>query len=329
MRRVRGVIFAVGFVLALWASPALAQSTGGSMGGGSFSGGGGGGYSGGGGGGYSGGGYSYSGGGSYGGGGSGCNNGIGWLFVSLFVIYGLVELAGSYKRPLVTDDGRQMDVTGLRLAIDWRARKFIQAELDRIAKSADTSTSAGLNAMLRQVALALRRSRESWIYAGFADITPRSPSRAESYFNQLAEDSKARFHAELVRNQDGSVTQVEAPDGLRPRSDEGEGLVVITLLVAARGTLRDRHDATNAEEIRGWFEAASAISTSRLAAVQIIWSPAAENDRMSSAELEVLYPELVRVRGSTLAGRVYCAYCGGPYPAELLACPHCGGKAAA
>jgi len=60
-----------------------------------------------------------------------------------------------------------------------------------------------------------------------------------------------------------------------------------------------------------------------------VWSPAAEDDRMSSAELEVLYPELERVRGSMRVGRVYCDHCGGPYPAELLACAHRGGKAEA
>ncbi len=104
--------------------------------------------------------------------------------------------------------------------------------------------------------------------------------------------------------------------------------MVITLVVAAEGQLRDRCDATSAEEIRGWLDGAGAIGSQRLVAVQIIWSPAAEDDRMSSAELEVLYPELKPVRGSTLAGRVYCGYCGAPYPAELQACPQCGGKAA-
>ncbi len=323
-RRLRPIILAIGVVLAAASSPALAQYTGGSMGGGSFSGGGGGG-----GGGYSGGGYSGGGGYYSSSGGSGCNKGVAWVFVSIFLVYGLVEMVDSFGRKKREVDYSKVDVTGLRLAIDWRARKFVQAELDKIARNADTLTSSGLNAMLRKVALALRRSRESWIYAGFADISPRSPAGAERYFHQLAEDSKARFRAELVRNQDGSMTRADAPEHLRARPEEGPGLVVVTLLVAARGDLGDYGDAADTEEIRGWLEAASAIDTTHLAAVQIIWSPAAEDDRMSSAELEVLYPELSRVRGSTLVGRVYCDYCGGPYPAELQACPHCGGKAAA
>ncbi len=329
---IRRAAFALGLVLALWATPARAQHTGGSMGGGSFHSSGS--HS------YSSGSHSYSSSHSYGrsgyyggggsGGGGGCDGGaVAGVFVGIFLLWGMVGLAQQYSGGTSAPVAQRMDVTGLRLAIDWRARKFAQAELDRIAAGANTSSPDGLNAMLRQVALALRRSRESWIYAGFADTTPQSPDRAEAYFNQLVEDSKARFHDELVRNQDGSVTTTAAPSRLRAMPDEGEGLVVITLLVAARGNLRDHHDATDAEQIRGWLEGASAIATSRLVAVQIIWSPAAENDRMSSAELEVLYPELKRVRGSTLAGRVYCQYCGAPYPAELLACPQCGGKAAA
>ena len=47
---------------------------------------------------------------------------------------------------------------------------------------------------------------------------------------------------------------------------------------------------------------------------------------MSSLELEQLYPEMKRIRGDTLVGRATCRYCGGQFPAELINCPHCGGR---
>ncbi len=65
-------------------------------------------------------------------------------------------------------------------------------------------------------------------------------------------------------------------------------------------------------------------SPASLAAVEIIWSPAAEEDRMSTAELEQRYPELRKIDETAIAGRVFCAYCRGLFAMELLECPHCG-----
>ena len=60
------------------------------------------------------------------------------------------------------------------------------------------------------------------------------------------------------------------------------------------------------------------------AGIEVVWSPAAEDDRMSTAELEQHYPELEKLDEKAIAGRVFCAHCSGPFPMELLACPHCG-----
>lgn len=61
-----------------------------------------------------------------------------------------------------------------------------------------------------------------------------------------------------------------------------------------------------------------------MVAVEVIWTPAEENDRLSSAELETLYPELRKIDEKSMTGRVFCASCAGPFAAELGACPHCG-----
>ena len=54
--------------------------------------------------------------------------------------------------------------------------------------------------------------------------------------------------------------------------------------------------------------------------LRVVWSPSEENDRMSSAELEVIYPELEKVRLTKL-GRVGCKSCHAVYAAELEQCP--------
>lgn len=48
---------------------------------------------------------------------------------------------------------------------------------------------------------------------------------------------------------------------------------------------------------------------------------------MSSLELEEKYPELKAIDPKSITGRVFCAFCSGPFPAELIKCPHCGAPA--
>jgi hypothetical protein len=66
-----------------------------------------------------------------------------------------------------------------------------------------------------------------------------------------------------------------------------------------------------------------------LVAVEIVWMPADPAQRLSSIAIEAAYPspQLIEIAGAA-AGKVFCAFCGSPYPAEAIACPECGGRAA-
>ena len=352
MRAWKLIVFAAGLFLLAEPGSAWAQSTGGSMGGGSFGGGSSSGSS------YSSSRSSYSSGGysssrsssgyrsSYSSGGSYSSSGSpDAVFIFLVLAVGIVAIIIKAKTRSdieippdfyydhdYSDSGgndlfaQRMDVTAVKLGIDSRARRFVQNGLERIAKTCDTSTNEGLTKMLRETTMILRRANTSWLYAGVANTPPVSPQKAERMFQKEANDARSRFQHELVRNVDGDVTQAQAPD-LIARSDEGEGIVVVTVIAAAREELLDINDPENAESLRRALEALGSLPSGNLVALEIVWSPAAEDDRMSSAELEVLYPELHRIRGSSVAGRVYCTYCGGPFPAELVSCPHCGGTA--
>jgi hypothetical protein len=99
----------------------------------------------------------------------------------------------------------------------------------------------------------------------------------------------------------------------------------VTLAVAARRELPDVGDVHDARRLRAVLEDLAAISSRELVAMEVIWSPAVETDRMSTAELETLYPELRKIDPQSIAGRVFCKFCAGPYAVELLKCPHCGG----
>jgi uncharacterized membrane protein len=319
---------------------ALAQDTGVSFGGSDF-GGGGSDYGGGGGSDYGGGGSDY-GGGSYGGsdygGGSGSGGGgprSGWdcliasaAFIFIFgVILGPSLLHRRKRRGELSHGARawrDLDISAITLAIDWRARRDVQAVLMDLAKRGDTASKDGRARLLRSTVGALRRAEISWLYADVLNYEPMSPAVAESVFRQLTFATRARFKKELLRNADGTI--VEEKDHERSaRPEEGEGVVVVTVVVAARGKLINVGDVTDVKKLHALLDALVGVARpDSLAALEVIFSPAAENDRLSTAELEVHYPQLRKLDERSVAGRVFCDHCRGPFPAELRKCPHCG-----
>jgi uncharacterized membrane protein len=329
----------VTLVLLLSVGVAHAQDTGGSWGGGSWDSGGssGGDYSGG----SSGGDYSYSGGGgsydsgytSSGGSGGGSPGGFVAGLVIVVIIFGVMwfmDQAKKNRMPAYTGDSyvprAQMDVTVLRFGLDARVRPYVQKELDRIAKSANTKTPAGLLRSLNEVALMLRRIRDAWVYGGAHNEPMRDSGAAQGTFGQHVAAARATFKHELVRNIDGEVSTAESPAHLR-RTDEGPGIVLVTMVIAARTELFTVSRIGDGDTLRRALEVLSALTSQTLVAVECIWTPADPDDRMSSVELEALLPDAVFPIEGAMVGKVICSYCGGPFPQELLSCPHCGGPA--
>ncbi|HTM21023.1 MAG TPA: DUF1517 domain-containing protein [Kofleriaceae bacterium] len=247
---------------------------------------------------------------------------------TLVVLYGLYRMfrrsrGGGAARP----GGAKMDVSVLRLGIDSRARKHVQTELDQLARASDVRTPDGLAALLRDSARLLRRCRESWIYAGVVNADPMSAADAESVFRREAASARAAYKDELLRVAAGGTTTAPLPADVRPRPEEGAGLVVATLIVCARGALIDFKDPSDAEEVRRWLEAMSQLTGATLVALEVVWAPSADDDRMSSLELETKYPDMIKIRGSDpLYGKTLCAFCSGIFPAELRTCPHCNAR---
>ncbi len=217
----------------------------------------------------------------------------------------------------------QVDVSAIRIAVDWRARRYLQARLDALARSGRTRTKAGLVELLRSTAELLSSVRLAWLYGGATNHRPMEKLEAQGTFTKLGVDARSRFRRELVRVEDGVTTEGDAA-ALTPRAEEGAGVVVVTILVAARRELFDVGPASDANELESALAGLRRLSENDLVALEVVWSPSAEDDRMSTAELEALYPDLVRLDEASVGGRVFCDYCAGPFAEELGRCPHCG-----
>jgi uncharacterized membrane protein len=219
------------------------------------------------------------------------------------------------------------DVSVLRVALDGRTRPFIQRELTRIAGSANTATDEGRVAMLREVTMLVRRLRDAWVYGGAENEPMRGMLDSRAAFERHVDEAREKFFEETIRNEQGATTGTAA-SSYTPHSDEGAGLVLVSIILAARQELFTVKHVGNADELRRALEAAGHLDTDVLVAVEIVWQPSEDADRLSSVELEAKYPKpsLVPLPGA-LVGKTFCTYCGGPYPAELVSCPHCGAPA--
>jgi uncharacterized membrane protein len=217
-----------------------------------------------------------------------------------------------------------IDVSMLQLAIDWRARKFVQAELAKLAREGDTASKEGRARLLQATTKALASVKLAWLYAGARNFAPMPKERAQREFTLIANDARATFRQEIVRGAAGRVVTVEAV-GIRAREQEGPGVVLVSVVVASWREIFDV-DATRAASIEQLIASLGRLSANDVVALAVVWTPAAEEDRMSTDELVQRHPNLVRI--GDIGGRVFCGYCGGPYAEELASCPHCGAPSA-
>jgi len=199
------------------------------------------------------------------------------------------------------------------IAFDWTARPALQAALAGMAKRLDMRSRDGLHAALRETSALLTAHAGSARYATWE----LSSGDARTWFQSKTNDARARFKTELHRNAQAQVDRARVA-----RPDEGAGLVVVTVLVASKVPLTSAPSVVSPEALARLFATFAPSRAADTLAVEVVWSPAAENDRMSSLELELFYPDLQRMGDGV--GRRQCAYCRAPFPAELGRCPACG-----
>jgi uncharacterized membrane protein len=192
-----------------------------------------------------------------------------------------------------------VDVTVLRFGVDATPGKFVSSELERLTKQLDATTEDGRSKLLREIGLALRRVRAGWLYGGAVNEPMRSLGEAKAVFAKHIDDAR-----------------------LRGESTAGSGIVVITVVVVARGELLTV-DSIDAEHLRRALEAAAYRDAADIIDIGVVATRCA-----SVAELEAQYPKPHLVPLIVVGiDKTFCTYCGGPFPADLVGCPHCGAPA--
>ena len=236
----------------------------------------------------------------------------------------------------------------LRLSLGFgpEARPALQAALSDLARHASAATPAGREALLKKaLALACRHGMKVQ-YALWQSVPAKRGPGAQRFF-ALAQDLRSRFKHETVGahggggggwSKSGGTSGVwgqgggdggggvwdRAAGGLGgggAHAEEGPGLLVLSALVFTR----QRIELPSTLDVGAAVEAFQSLRAPE--GLELIWSPSEPGDRMSSAELEVLYPELARLDASV--GRVACSHCAAVFARELGTCPACGAPAPA
>jgi uncharacterized membrane protein len=164
----------------------------------------------------------------------------------------------------------------------------LQADLRRLAGSADTSRSSGLQRVLQETSLALLRHPDLWVYAT-AEVGQVPFTAAESTFNRLSMAERSKLDRELTTNVGG---QRSSEGGKAAgESDATSDFIAITLLVASRSRLTIK-GAASAEQLREALQVLGGVGSDDLLAIEVIWQPEGAGEVLTTEELLTAYPDL-------------------------------------
>lgn len=231
----------------------------------------------------------------------GVGGGFGGLFTILIFISIASFLVRSFRRTTEVDgysDGYgtpTVSIAQLQVGLLAGARS-LQADLNRLATTANTSSSEGLTQVLQETTLSLLRHPEYWVYAGSASQQTSLPA-AENTFNRLALTERSKFTSESLSNVNNQLRQaatsgeLPAAGGELVTSDAPGEYIIATILVATQGKLQ-LPTINSTEDVRRALSQIGAIPSDQLLAVEVLWSPQAEGDVLTSDDVISEYPNL-------------------------------------
>lgn len=236
----------------------------------------------------------------------GFGGGFGGLFTIVLFIAIANFLVRSFQNATSGDEygyggsttSPKLSVARLQIGLLADARE-LQSDLNRMAGSANTSSSQGLTQVLQEATLSLLRHPEYWVY-GDSTVKQARLESAETEFNRLALIERSKFSEETLSNVNSQIQRSDSSS--QQDSDSGDltlteapgEYIVATLLVATQSKL-DLPKIQSSEDLRRALSQLGSVSSDELVALEVLWTPQMEGETLSSDEVIASYPELNRI----------------------------------
>lgn len=233
----------------------------------------------------------------------GFGGGFGGLF-GIFIVIALANFlmqafrrAGSEETAEYTNNPT-VAIGQVQVGLLAEARE-LQAELDKLAMSANTGSAEGRAQVLQEVSLALLRHPEYWVYGATQSEKTRL-AVAEAKFNQLALAERSKVQEETLSNVNNQLRDGNATKAL-PTDENGELVktemeapseyIVVTLVVGTLGNLQ-LPTINGSDEMRQALSQIGGIGSEQLLAFEVLWTPQAKGDTLTTDDMLTYYPNL-------------------------------------
>ncbi|KAL9142622.1 hypothetical protein ABFS82_14G182200 [Erythranthe guttata] len=158
--------------------------------------------------------------------------------------------------------------------------RSLQMGINQLAETADISTSKGLHRLLTETVLAFLQHPEYCISTYTSTDLKKTKEEGEQRFYQLSIEERSKFDNDIFIN----------VKNLRANGFSNE-YKVMTILVAAGGAYKLR-SINNRNDLKEALKKLVAIPSSRMLAVDVLWTPRFEDDTLSEREMLEEYPLL-------------------------------------
>jgi uncharacterized membrane protein len=165
----------------------------------------------------------------------------------------------------------------------------LQTELDQLALTADTSSASGRAMVAQEASLALLRHPEYWVY-GATQGQQGALEAAEAKFNQLSLTERSKFTEETLSNVDSMLRQTEQKVLPAENQESGE-YIIATVIVGVYGKL-NLPTINSSDDLRQALQQIGSISSDRLLAIEVLWTPQAQGDTLTTNDILAYYPNL-------------------------------------
>ncbi len=193
-------------------------------------------------------------------------------------------------------DRSQVSVAQVQVGLLSTARE-LQQELNNLALTADTSSASGRVMVLQESTLALLRHPEYWVY-GATESQQTNVDAAEAKFNQLSLTERSKFTTETLFNVDNLIRQenqeaLPTAEGelVNANNQESGEYIIATVIVGTLSKLK-LPVINGTDDLRQALQQIGSIGSDRLLAVEVLWTPQAEGDALTTNDILAQYPNL-------------------------------------